>query len=174
MFLVQFSLFFVAPFISLYVEYLRIPPQHVGIITGIIFGITGIASAASAPFWGKRADKLGYKKILRIAIFGMIAFTLPQAFTTDAYQLMFLRAGLGFFFAGSIPVINSIIRHSSSEKDRGGIYGIFQSGYLLGNMLGPLAGGLFSAFLGLRMIFLIAAGFLFLGPLFLSSIRKSG
>jgi MFS family permease len=85
---------------------------------------------------------------------------------------MFLSAGLGFFFAGSTPVINSTIRHSSGEKDRGGIYGIFQSGFLLGEMLGPLAGGMFSAFLGLRTIFLIAAGFLCLGPLLLSSIRK--
>jgi MFS transporter, DHA1 family, multidrug resistance protein len=172
LFLVQFSILFVVPFISLYVEYLRIPPEHVGIITGIVFGITGIASAASSPFWGKGADKLGYKKILRIAIFGSIAFLLPQAFVTNAYQLMFLRAGLGFFFAGTIPVINSIIRHSSTEEDRGGIYGIFQSGYLLGNVIGPLAGGLFSAFLGLRTVFLIASAFLCLGPLLLSSIRK--
>jgi DHA1 family multidrug resistance protein-like MFS transporter len=171
-FLVQFSIFFVYPFISLYVEYLRIPPQYVGIITGVVFGVIGITSAASAPFWGKGADKLGNKKILCIAIFGMIAFFLPLAFVTNAYQLMFLSAGLGFFFAGSTPVINSTIRHSSGEKDRGGIYGIFQSGFLLGEMLGPLAGGMFSAFLGLRTIFLIAAGFLCLGPLLLSSIRK--
>lgn len=172
LFIIQFSIFFVSPFISLYVEYLHTLPEYVGIITGIVFGITGIASTVGGPFWGKIADKLGCNKILRIALFGMIIFLLPQAFVTNVYQLMFLRAGMGCFFAGSIPAINSIIRHSSSEKDRGGIYGIFQSGYLLGNMAGPLAGGMLSAFLGLRTIFILATAFLCLGPLLLSSIRK--
>jgi DHA1 family multidrug resistance protein-like MFS transporter len=170
--LVQFSIFAVAPFIILYVEYLRVSPEYVGITAGVVFGVTGLASAISAPFWGKRADKSGYNKVLRIALFGMIAFLLPQAFVTNAYQLMFLRAGLGFFFSGTVPIINSIVRFSTSEKDRGGIYGIFQSGYLIGNMIGPLVGGLFSALLGLRAIFLITAVFLFLGPLLQRSIRK--
>lgn len=170
--LVQFSIFSVAPFITLYVEYLRVSPEYVGITAGIIFGITGLASAASAPFWGKRADRSGYNKVLRIAIFGMIAFLLPQAFVTNAYQLMFLRAGLGFFLSGTVPVINSIVCLSSSEKDRGGIYGIFQSGYLLGNLIGPLVGGIFSAMMGLRSIFLITTAFLCLGPLLQRSIRK--
>jgi DHA1 family multidrug resistance protein-like MFS transporter len=170
--LVQFSIFSIAPFITLYVEYLRVSPEYVGITAGIIFGVTGLISAASAPFWGKRADRSGYNKVLRIAIFGMIAFLLPQAFVTNAYQLMFLRAGLGFFLSGTVPVINSIVRLSSSEKDRGGIYGIFQSAYLLGNLIGPLVGGIFSAMMGLRSIFLITAVFLCLGPLLQRSIRK--
>lgn len=102
----------------------------------------------------------------------MIAFLLPQGFVTNAYQLMFLRAGLGIFLSGTVPVINSIVRLSSSEKDRGGIYGIFQSGYLLGNLIGPLVGGIFSVMLGLRSIFLITTIFLCLGPLLQRSIRK--
>jgi DHA1 family multidrug resistance protein-like MFS transporter len=169
--LVQFSIFFLAPFISLYVEYLQVQKQYVGIITGIVFGITGLTSTFSAPFWGKRSDMLGNKKILRIATCGMIAFLLPQAFVTNAYQLMFLRAGLGLFASGTIPVINSIVRHATDEKDRGGVYGIFQSGYLVGNLIGPLAGGLLSAILGLRAIFLITTACVCLAPLLIRAVN---
>lgn len=170
--LVQFSIFSVAPFITLYVEYLGVSPEYVGITAGIIFGVTGLTNAVCAPFWGKKADRSGYNHVLRIALFGMIAFLLPQGFVIDAYQLMFLRAGLGIFLSGTVPVINSIIRLSSREEDRGGIYGIFQSGYLLGNLIGPLVGGIFSVMLGLRSIFFMTTVFLCMGPLLQRSIRR--
>lgn len=169
--LVQFSVFFIAPFISLYVEYLKVPEAYVGLVTGTVFGVAGLMSTISAPFWGKRSDKIGHKKVLRIAALGMVIFLLPQAFVTNAYQLMFLRAGLGLFVSGMLPVINSIVRHATDEHERGGIYGMFQSGYLLGNLIGPLAGGLLAAFMGLRAIFLVAAACVCLAPLLIKSVK---
>ena len=169
--LIQFSVFFIAPFISLYVEYLNIPEAYVGLVTGTVFGVAGLMSTISAPFWGKRSDKIGHKKVLRIAALGMVIFLLPQAFVTNAYQLMFLRAGLGLFVSGMLPVINSIVRHATDEHERGGIYGMFQSGYLLGNLIGPLAGGLLSAFMGLRAIFLVATACVCLAPLLIKSVK---
>lgn len=169
--LVQFSVFFIAPFISLYVEYLQVPREYVGLVTGLVFGIAGLMSTISAPFWGTRSDKLGHKKILKIAVLGMVIFLLPQAFVTNAYQLMFLRAGLGLFVSGMLPVINSIVRHATDAHERGGIYGMFQSGYLIGNLIGPLAGGLLSAFLGLRAIFMIATACVCLAPFLIRSVN---
>ncbi|MGA2959484.1 MAG: MFS transporter [Thermodesulfobacteriota bacterium] len=156
--LVQFSIMIVAPFLSLYVEYLKVSPEYIGLMTGIVFGITGVANASTAPLWGKRADRVGYRKILRISLTGITLFIFPQALVTNVYQLLILRAGLGVFASGVIPTINTIVQRSTAEKDRGGIYGIFQSGLLVGNMLGPLIGGLLAASLGLRQIFLITAG----------------
>lgn len=169
--LVQFSVFFIAPFISLYVEYLQVPREYVGLVTGAVFGIAGLMSTISAPFWGKRSDALGHKKVLQIAVAGMVIFLLPQAFVTNAYQLMFLRAGLGLFVSGMLPVINSIVRHATDDQERGGIYGMFQSGYLIGNLIGPLAGGLLAAFMGLRTIFIVAAACVCLAPLLIRSVK---
>ncbi len=163
--LVQFSIFFVVPFLTLYVEFLGVAPDYVGLITGFVFGVTGITSAVTAPFWGRYADRAGYRKVLRIALIGMIACLIPQGFVTNAYQLMFFRAGLGLFVSGTVPIINSIVRHSTDESRRGGIYGIFQSGFLLGNMIGPLAGGTLAAWFGLRAIFVATGTLLCLGPL---------
>jgi MFS family permease len=157
MVLVQLSIVIVAPFLSLYVEYLEFSPEYVGLMTGVVFGITGVANAVTAPFWGKRADRMGYRKVLNNSLLGISLFSLPQAFVTQVYQLLILRAGLGVFVSGVIPTINTIVQRSTSEKDRGGIYGIFQSALLVGNMAGPLLGGVLAAFLGLRWIFLINA-----------------
>ncbi len=160
--LVQFSIVIVAPFLSLYVEYLKFSPEYVGLMTGVVFGITGVANAFTAPFWGKRADRVGYRKILRHSLIGITLFSLPQALVTNVYQLLILRFGLGVFVSGVIPTINIIVQRSTSEKDRGGIYGIFQSGLLVGNMAGPLTGGFLAASLGLRAIFFITTGIFFL------------
>jgi MFS family permease len=163
--MVQFSLMFVAPFLSLYVEFLKFSPKYVGLMTGVVFGITGVTNAVTAPLWGKRADRIGYRKILRYSLTGMTLFFLPQALVANAYQLLILRAGLGVFVAGVLPTINTIVQRSTAEKDRGGIYGIFQSGLLVGNTAGPLIGGLLAASMGLRSIFLITTGVFFLASI---------
>ena len=156
--LVQCSIVIVAPFLSLYVEYLKVTPEYIGIMTGLVFGITGVTNAVTAPLWGRRGDRTGYRRILQFSLAGLAFFTLPQALVTNVYQLLILRAGLGAFASGVMPTINTIVRGSTEEKDRGGIYGIFQSGLLVGNVAGPLIGGFLSASLGLRSIFLITSG----------------
>jgi MFS family permease len=172
--LTQFAIQIVTPFLSLYVEYLEVSPKYVALLTGLVFGITGVANAVTAPFWGKRADRVGYRKILRISLIGMTLFYLPQALVTGVYQLLILRAGLGVFTAGVLPIINTIIRGSTEEKDRGGIYGIFQSGILFGNLAGPLIGGILSANLGLRPIFLITAGIVVLVSMWERKVSRLG
>lgn len=163
--LIQFSLFFIAPFLTLYVEFLGVPPENVGLLSGAVFGVTGVTSALTSQFWGRRADRVGYRRVLRIAIIGLIGFLAPMAIVTDAWQLLVCRAGMGLFVSGTVPIINSLVRHLTKESERGGIYGIFQSGYLIGNMIGPLAGGGLAALMGMRAIFLATAGLLCLGAL---------
>ena len=51
--MVQFSIMFVAPFLSLYVEFLKFPAEYVGLMTGLVFGITGVTNAGHCAFLGK-------------------------------------------------------------------------------------------------------------------------
>jgi DHA1 family multidrug resistance protein-like MFS transporter len=160
--MIQVSIQIVGPFLSLYVEYLKVAPDRIALMTGLVFGITGVTNALTAPFWGKHADKGGYRKVLRYSLWGITLFYLPQAFVTDVHQLLLLRAGLGIFVGGAIPTINSIVQKSSAAENRGGIYGIFQSGLVLGNVVGPLSGGALAAAFGLRPIFLITTFIFFI------------
>jgi len=95
----------------------------------------------------------------------MTLFYLPQAFVTNVHQLLFLRAALGVFVGGAMPTINSIVQRSSAAENRGAIYGIFQSGLLLGNMAGPLIGGGLAAAFGLPSTFLITTAIFVLSTL---------
>jgi MFS transporter, DHA1 family, multidrug resistance protein len=155
---VQISIHIVGPFLSLYVEFLQFPADYVAMMSGAVFGITGVTNASMAPIWGRRGDRIGYRRVLRYAIGGAALFYLPQALVTDAYQLLALRAGVGIFIGGIVPTILTIVQKSTPDQSRGGIYGIFQSGLLLGTMAGPLIGGLLSASLGLRAIFVLTTG----------------
>ena len=163
--MIQVSVQIAIPFLSLYVEYLGVTPDHIGLMTGLVFGITGVTSALTAAFWGKQADKRGYRKVLRYSLYGITLFYLPQAFVTDVHQLLFLRAALGVFVGGAMPTINSIVQRSSAAENRGGIYGIFQSGLVLGNVVGPLVGGALAAAFGLRLVFFITTVIFFLSTL---------
>jgi len=160
--LIQISIHVVGPFLSLYVEFLKFPSDYVALMSGIVFGITGVTNASTAPIWGRRGDKIGYRRILRYSLTGAALFYLPQAFVSDAYQLLALRAGVGIFIGGLLPTIHTIVQKSTEDQNRGGIYGIFQSGLLIGTMAGPLIGGILSASLGMRAIFLLTTGMILL------------
>jgi len=165
LFMIQVSIQIAGPFLSLYVEYLNVAPDRIGLMTGLVFGITGVTNAFASPFWGRHADKGGYRKVLRYSLYGITLFYLPQAFVTDVHQLLLLWAGLGIFVGGAIPTINSIVQRSSAAENRGGIYGIFQSGLVLGNVVGPLVGGALAAAFGLRLVFFITTVIFFLSTL---------
>jgi MFS transporter, DHA1 family, multidrug resistance protein len=153
--LVQFSIGVVGPSLSLYVEFLGVPSDLVAIMSGMVFGITGLTNATMAPVWGRWADRAGYRRILEYCLAGAALFYLPQAFVTDAYQLLVLRGGLGLFLGGVLPVSNSIVRRSTPDESRGGVFGILQSALLMGNVIGPLVGGVLGAYFGLRSVFLL-------------------
>ncbi|MDQ5988475.1 MAG: MFS transporter [Syntrophus sp. SKADARSKE-3] len=176
MLMVQASIHSVSPFLSLYVEFLDFSQEYVDMMTGLVFGIAGITSTIASPMWGKKVDEIGFSKVLRISLAGILIFMLPQAFVTSAYQLIFLRAGLGIFIAGAVPAINAFVQRSTNEGRQGGIHGIFQSGFLFGSMAGPLLGGFLSAAFGLRAIFVITTAFLcvtmFLERMYTNRIAK--
>jgi MFS family permease len=86
---------------------------------------------------------------------------------TSAYQLLPVRAVIGFFAAGIITSTQSMIVKNTNDSQRGGILGITHSLNTCGQALGPLVGGSLGAVWGYRMPFvltsllLIAISFIF-------------
>ena len=60
----QTALMAIQPVLSLFVEKLWGKTENLSTLAGGIFAITGAASLLAAPFWGRRSDKVGYKKTL--------------------------------------------------------------------------------------------------------------
>jgi len=159
-FLTQFSVAAIQPIFALFVETMEISKEYLATITGAIFGVIGVFTVISSPWWGKRNDKRGFKKNLVVAISGASITYALQGFATNPYHLLILRAALGFFLGGILPTLYAIISQHSPLTRRGGIMGIASSSTVLGNMVGPISGGYIAAHISIASCFFITGGIL--------------
>ncbi len=148
------------PIFVLYVEQLGVEPRLLSTTTGVLFAATGITSLVAAPLWGRRGDRLGFHGALRVALLGSAATLLLQGLVTDVKQLAALRFIYGGFVAGVLPPLFGFISEASPADRRGGVMGLTSSATMLGNLLGPLAGGFIAAHVGLRQVFFVSAAML--------------
>ncbi|HXG38838.1 MAG TPA: MFS transporter, partial [Bacteroidota bacterium] len=165
----QSSVFMIQPIFALYVESLISQTTLVATLTGGIFSIAGVFTVLAAPWWGKRNDAKSYKKNLTIALSGAGVAYAAQGLVSNPYQLIFLRAILGFCLGGMLPALYSYISKHAVLERRGSIMGIAASGNILANMIGPPAGGYIASHFGLRETFFVTGGMLLVTVLILRS-----
>jgi DHA1 family multidrug resistance protein-like MFS transporter len=158
--IVQLAVMAIQPVLSLFVERLWPSAETLSTMAGAVFGITGVSSLLAAPYWGKRGDRMGYKKILAITTLATGISYAPQGLVTDVYQLLILRFIQGLFVGGILPALYTLTSLNTPEERRGGIMGITRSGLLIGNVAGPISGGFLAASLGMRPVFLFTAALL--------------
>ena len=133
-------------------------------ISGAAIAVTGIAGLLSAPFLGRRSDKIGYRRVLLISLTGAAAFTLPQAFVFNIWGFIALRFGVGVFLGGILPSANAIIGRIAKPETRGQVYGFTSTAQFLGRFVGPLLGSAIAAYFG------IPAAFAFIGLLMFANV----
>ena len=151
--LAQAGALMIEPIFALFIERFDPPPQYLSTVVGGIFSIAGIAMVVSAPWWGKRNDRLGYRRNLSAAAAGTGLAYAAHMVVPGLLSLGFLRAGLGFFRGGILHSLFSLTSRHVPPERRGGIMGIASSLAILGNSLGPLAGGVIAERFGLVSVF---------------------
>ncbi|MBV9554298.1 MAG: MFS transporter [Alphaproteobacteria bacterium] len=156
----QFGVRTVQPIVTLYVKEMVGNLPNVATLAGIAFSITGVANVISAPFLGNRSDRIGYRRVLLIALLGSTLTTLPQAFTDNYWVFTGERFAVGLFIGGLLPTANALVGRLVPRSDRGTIYGMTSSAMFMGNSLGPLFGGLLAAGFGLSWVFLMTGAVL--------------
>ncbi|MCX5910182.1 MAG: MFS transporter, partial [Deltaproteobacteria bacterium] len=159
-FMVQLANMAISPILALFVESLQPEAEHIATVAGGVFAITGLAGLISAPYWGMRGHHLGYKRTLVMNLLGAAVTFIPQAFVTRIYQLLILRFVHGLFIGGIHPALYTLTSLNVPEERRGGVMGITRSGLLLGNVAGPITGGLVASSLGMRPLFIFTAAIL--------------
>jgi DHA1 family multidrug resistance protein-like MFS transporter len=151
--IVQLAIMAVQPILSLFVETLWPAVGHLATVAGGVFAVTGFSSLIVAPFWGKRGDRSGYRQILFITLLGAGITFAPQGLVNGVDQLLFLRFLQGLFLGGILPALYTLTTLNTPEERCGGVLGITRSGLLLGNAVGPIAGGIVAASFGMRPLF---------------------
>ncbi|WP_159566203.1 multidrug efflux MFS transporter MdtG [Budvicia diplopodorum] len=152
----------VMPFLPLYVEQLGITDhQELNLWSGGVFSITFLFSALASPFWGGLADRHGRKLMLLRSAFGMAIVMMLMGCAQNIWQFLALRALLGVL-GGFIPNANALIATQVPRNRSGWALGTLSTGGVSGALLGPVIGGLLADNYGLRPVFFITAGVLFL------------
>ncbi len=150
----------ILPFLPLYIQQLGVEShQALTLWSGLTFSVTFMVSAIVSPMWGSLADRKGRKLMLLRASFGMGAVIFLQAFVTQAWQLLLLRALMGLT-SGYIPNALALVASQVPRERSGWALSTVSTGQISGVLAGPLLGGLLADWLGLRSVFLVTSGLL--------------
>jgi DHA1 family multidrug resistance protein-like MFS transporter len=145
----QMSVLMIEPIFALFIESFQTDTKYLATVAGGIFSIAGLFMVISAPWWGKRNDRTGYKRNLVIALVAVAIAYAGHIVVVNLTQLAFLRGLLGFARGGVLPALYSMASIHSPQERRGGMMSIASSLTILGNMLGPVIGGLVAGHFGI-------------------------
>lgn len=151
----QMASLMIEPLFALFVETFKATTTYISTYTGVTIAISGIFMVISSPWWGKRNDRLGFKQNLVMSLtWTGIAYSLHMVIPT-LFTLGLLRAMLGFARGGILHSLYSMTSLHSPENRKSGLIGIASSFTILGNMLGPISGGMIAGYFGLSGVFII-------------------
>lgn len=158
--LIQIGNFSIQPLLSLYVAGLT-DSNDVAFLAGLTFSAAGVGNLLFARKWGKLGDDIGYEKVLGGLLVLSFIFIVPQAFVSSIWQLMIWRLLFGIAIGGMIPITTALVRREAPIDIQGEVMGYNTSFRFLGNIIGPMFGGIISGFIGISSVFILT-GILFL------------
>ena len=132
--------------------------------SGVSISISFLISGLCAPFWGSLADKYGRKLMLVRSGIGLGAAHLANYFVYDPYTFIAVRIFQGLM-AGFSPASVALVGTNTPEKHVGYALGVISTATAAGGILGPLAGGLLTHWVGLRECFIASAIITFLSAI---------
>ena len=152
----------ILPSLPLYIEPLGVTsPESLSLWSGLVFSGTFLVSAIVAPLWGSLADRKGRKLMLLRAALGMAIVMMLQGFATNVWQLFILRTLMGLT-SGYIPNAMALVASQVPRDKSGWALGTLSTGQVSGVIIGPLLGGFMADHLGLRTVFFVTSGMLFI------------
>ena len=156
-FLIQYAMMSTNPFLSSYVQELWQGREMLSFVIGLTVSAAGISTVLFSPRLGKWGDKVGSHNVLLICLIGTALLLIPQAFVHSIWLLIALRFLLGVCLGGLVPSVHNLIRQHAPAGMESRTFAYSTSAMNLGNLLGPVIGGVLSGWIGLHGLFLLAA-----------------
>jgi MFS transporter, DHA1 family, multidrug resistance protein len=141
----------VIPFLPLFLLKIGVH-QHVELWSGLLFSVAFLFSAMMSPYWGSLADKYGRKPMILRSGFVLCLVYLLDAFVTNPYQLLFLRALQGLL-SGYIPSAIALVATNTPEDKVGYALAMISTATSTGSIVGPLLGGGLARLFNYRVAF---------------------
>ncbi len=151
---------FVMPFMPLYVEQLGVESAgNAAAWAGLLNAATAVTMAATAPLWGRLADRYGPKSmLLRATIAGALVVGL-MGLATSPWHLLWLRLLQGCL-TGTVAAATLLASETAPAGREGNRLGTLQTVIFIAAAAGPFVGGIFADLVGIRASFAVTAGLL--------------
>ncbi|MFC4099929.1 MFS transporter [Paenibacillus xanthanilyticus] len=156
-FLIQFAMIGPMPLMPLYVQELHGTAVNLAFWSGLVGSATGLSNMIASPLLGRLSDRIGQERVLGVSLVGAALLFVPQAFASTVWQLLALRFVQGMFLGGLIPSVNALIRKHTPDGMESRSFSLNSSTLSLGNMIGPIAGGVISGWIGIEGVFIVSA-----------------
>jgi DHA1 family multidrug resistance protein-like MFS transporter len=169
---VQMVILILQPIMSTYIASLAVHIDKIVFVSGLVFSLSGFASAMSAPLWGRFGQHHGFFTSMTTALTLAGIFTMLQALPNTLYLFAASQFAVGLFFAGIHPSINAILAENTDSHTKGRIFGLMFSAQQIGSMAGPILGGLIATFIGMKYVF-VAAGLILIAISLISRRQRS-
>lgn len=140
---------FVFPLLPLYMQELSGSNAAALFWAGLAMAATPMAGAVVSPFWGRLADRFGYRPMLLRALFSTTVIIGLMALPNAPWQLVILRALAGALGSFQPMAMGALTSWSRPEDLSKGVSRL-QMAQVMGAIVGPLFGGIISALLGVR------------------------
>ncbi|WP_042341765.1 MFS transporter [Bacillus timonensis] len=172
--LIQVANFSIQPLLAIYVTQLT-DSSNIVFLAGMAFSATGFGNLLLTRQWGKFGDRIGHDKIVTILLLASSILFIPQGLVTELWQLVICRFLFGMAVGGLIPCMTAYIRQVAPLSMQGEVQGYNVSFRFLGNVIGPITGGILSGFFGISTVFFVTSGLFLSGAiiLWLSVARRS-
>ncbi|MGW8567962.1 MFS transporter [Isoptericola sp. NPDC055881] len=154
--LLLFSTMSIEPIVTVYVEDLG-QLSHAAGVAGVLVALTSIGSIVAAPRVGRLADRMGHARVVVACLAAAGVLALAQALVTNVWQLGVLRVLLGLALGGLLPSVTAAVRHLAPPDAVGRVLGLGVSAQYVGQVAGPVLGGVVAAQHGLRAVFVATA-----------------
>ena len=156
----QMVILLIQPILTLYVGELNHGEGNLLFLSGFVFSLVGIASALTAPSWGRFGQRLGFYRSLCWAALtaGLMNFVVALPETLPLFCVLHFTYGL--CSAGIQPSLSAVLASNTESDQRGRVFGFMFSAQQFGSMVGPLLGGAIATFFPLKSLFFVAGALL--------------
>ena len=146
------------PMLPLFVQSLMSAGERVASVTGLITGARAATGALGAVVLGRIGDRIGHRRVLVACALGAAVLYAPQFLVVTPTQLLILQAAAGVAMGGIMASVSATLAQLAPEGRQGVVYGLDSSANSVARAIAPLAGAAIATGLGIRYIFLCAAG----------------
>ncbi len=141
------------PTLALFVESLGVARDAVATMTGVVVFAAGLPATLTATLWARWGRGIGSGRALAISLLFTGVCSIAVGIAGRLAPVLALRVVAGVAMAGFVPLVFEAMNARAAAGARGRVAGLGSTAMMIGNVLGPLAGGWLAVHAGIGATF---------------------